>query len=704
MTESEKQELNGLLKERIEAGEILGADRQGRGFICPKCGNGTGRSGKGLKFKAGENLLKCFSCGEAFDPLGALQASEGLPDFSSTLERACQITGFRPSGTSPAPKSNGKGSQSPESVGSHREPPRATTEPQKAPEVDYSGYFEECFSRNDGSYLLSRGISEEVQIKHRIGYDPKWENPTSPKDSRIPRLIIPTSPTSYVARKAGPVSPNFDDRIRKAGSLHLLNEETLNDPEDLRPCFVVEGEIDALSLETIGERAVALGGTSGKDRLLELLRGATTPPVLILALDNDGPGRDAQDGKRDPQTGYLDPNDKGLYMELLSRGLSVFEADYSGERWTRKEDKERGIPKPLKDVNDFLIESRDAFEEWASQQVERTLSKFQEERESYLSESSDALDFFDRETEKISRPVPTGFQKLDRLLGGGLRVGLTTIGAGTSFGKTALTMQIAENMNRNGQDVLFFSLEMGANELRARSLSRLTAEILDAPHYSGAPASTFSDILNYRNLQNESQRSTIREARELYRSYCSRLRIIESQGSFSVEDVRRAVSRHRRLTGRVPVVFIDYLQVLHPLNPRESEKQQTDKNILELRRLAREFETPVVVLSSLNRAGYKKRPTLESFKESGGVEYGSDIVLMLSFEMKDDYFIETTDEETGKKKKVYDYDRAKRETPRSMLLSLLKNRNGNPTGVVPVWSYAKFSLFTERTSEESSGA
>ena len=697
MTESEKQELNGLLKERIEAGEILGHDRQGKGFICPKCGNGTGRSGNGLHFKTGELLLKCFSCGEAFDPLGALQVSEGLPDFSSTLERACQITGFRPS-ESPAPKkSNGKGPQSPESVGGHNQATIKPKTPHKAPEVDYSGYFEECFARNDGEYLKSRGISEEVQISHKIGYDPKWENPTSPKDPRLPRLIIPTSRTSYVARKAGPVSPTFDDRIRKAGGLHLLNEETLNDGADSRPCFIVEGEIDALSLEEIGQRALALGGTSGKDRLLDLLKGATTPPVLILALDNDGPGKDAQDGKRDPSTGYLDPNDKGLYMELLSRGLSVFEADYSGERWTRPE-------KPLKDANDFLLEDRGAFEEWASQQVELTRAKFQEERDFYLSESSDALDFFDRETDRISRPVPTGFQKLDRLLGGGLRVGLTTLGAGTSFGKTALTMQIAENMNRNGQDVLFFSLEMGANELRARSLSRLTAEILDAPHYSGAPASTFSDILNYRNLQNESQRSTIQEARDLYRTYCPRLRIIESQGEFSVEDVRRAVSRHRRLTGRVPVVFIDYLQVLHPLNPRESEKQQTDKNILELRRLSREFETPVVVLSSLNRAGYKKRPTLESFKESGGVEYGSDIVLMLSFEMKDDYYIETTDEETGKKKKVYDYDRAKRETPRSMLLSLLKNRNGNPTGVVPVWSYAKFSLFTERTSEESSGA
>ena len=665
MTEQEKQELNNLLKERIEAGEILGADRQGRGFICPKCGNGTGRSGKGLKFKPGENLLKCFSCGEAFDPLGALQASEGLPDFASTLERACQITGFRPSGTSPAPKSNGKGSQSPESVGSHREPPKATTEPQKAPEVDYSDYFEECFARNDGSYLSSRKISEEVQIKHRIGYDPNYKN------EGVGRLIISTSRSSFVGILTDRTKEDKSrhPKAKAEGSRHLLNEETLNDGADPRPCFVVEGEIDALSLETIGERAVGLGGLGNKTRLLDLLKGATTPPVLILALDNDGPGRDAQDGKRDPQTGYLDPNDKGLYMELLSRGLSVYVADYSGERWTRKE-------KPLKDVNDFLIESRESFEEWASEQVERTRSKFQEERESYLSESSDVLDFFDRETEKISRPVPTGFPRLDRLLGGGLRVGLTTLGAGTSFGKTALTMQIAENMNRSGQDVLFFSLEMGANELRARSLSRLTAEILDAPHYSGAPASTFSDILNYRNLQNESQRSTIREARELYRSYCPRLRIIESQGDFSVEDVRRSVSRHRRLTGRVPVVFIDYLQVLHPLNPRESEKQQTDKNILELRRLAREFETPVVVLSSLNRAGYKKRPTLESFKESGGVEYGSDIVLMLSFEMKDDYFIETTDDETGKKKKVYDYDRAKRDNPRSMLLSLLKTGTG----------------------------
>ena len=58
MTESEKQELNGLLKERIEAGEILGHDRQGKGFICPKCGkNSKGETPEECKTRMGRDFF-----------------------------------------------------------------------------------------------------------------------------------------------------------------------------------------------------------------------------------------------------------------------------------------------------------------------------------------------------------------------------------------------------------------------------------------------------------------------------------------------------------------------------------------------------------------------------------------------------------------------------------------------------------------------
>ena len=694
MTDSEKEQLREQLKIELQNGRILSRDRLGKGFICPKCGNGSGKHGDGIHFKRGGDLLTCFSCGVSFDVFEALGAQEGLSDFGEILARACQITGFTPSEGITAPKTHAEGPRSPKSVEGRIEDgigQKRAQNAKKPPKKDYSVYIEECLLRNDGSYLRGRGISDELQFSHKIGIDPSY------KGEGVERLVIPNLTSEGVCRSFVEILTDRtkeDPRHPKAkasdGERFLFNEDTLRDTKDPRPCFVVEGEIDALSLEEIGQRAVGLGGTGGKRRLVELVKGLTFPPVLILALDNDEAGRLAQYGKTDPSTGYQDPTDRGLLMELSELGFPVYEAKYTGERWKRQEN-------PLKDVNDFLVEDRGAFEEWAQEQVQQTTASLDHEKESYLRESEEALLEFDLQNQKIAKPIPTGFRQLDKILGGGLRVGLTTLGAGTSFGKTALSMQIAESMVRNsGEDVLFFSLEMGKNELRARSLSRLTAELLKIPNYSVAPACSFSDVLNGSRLVNEAQIKTLGEARELYSSYCRGLRILESQGEFSVEDVRRAVARHKRLTGRTPVVFIDYLQILHPLNPRESEKQQTDRNILELRRIAREFEAVVVVLSSLNRAGYKKKPTLESFKESGGVEYGSDIVLMLSFELRDDLFIETIDEETGKKKRVYDYDRAKAESPRKMLLSLLKNRNGNPTGVVKVDSYSRYSLFTER--------
>ena len=70
--------------------------------------------------------------------------------------------------------------------------------------------------------------------------------------------------------------------------------------------------------------------------------------------------------------------------------------------------------------------------------------------------------------------ISTGFEILDDKLDGGLYPGLYVIGAISSLGKTTLVLQIADQIAKAGQDVLFFSLEMARNELMAKSISRQT--------------------------------------------------------------------------------------------------------------------------------------------------------------------------------------------------------------------------------------
>ena len=168
----------------------------------------------------------------------------------------------------------------------------------------------------------------------------------------------------------------------------------------------------------------------------------------------------------------------------------------------------------------------------------------------------------------------------------------------------------------------------------------------------------------------------------MYGSYGEHIFILEGVGSIGVTQIREAVEKHIRLAGRVPVVFVDYLQLLAPANPRMTDKQAVDHAVLELKRISRDFRTPVVVVSSFNRESYKNRVTMAAFKESGGIEFCSDVLIGLQLE--------------GVEGKDFDVDAAKQQNPRKVEAVILKNRNG-PTGDTLLFSfYAKYNYFEEK--------
>jgi replicative DNA helicase len=166
-----------------------------------------------------------------------------------------------------------------------------------------------------------------------------------------------------------------------------------------------------------------------------------------------------------------------------------------------------------------------------------------------------------------------------------------------------------------------------------------------------------------------------------YSKYAQNIYISEGIGDIGVEQVRQTVKKHILFTGRTPVVIIDYLQILAPYSERATDKQNTDKAVMELKRISRDYKTPVICISSFNRANYKEAVTMEAFKESGAIEYSSDVLIGLQLK--------------GAGEKNFDANEAKRKDPREIELVILKNRNGRTGGKIIFNYYPLFNYFRE---------
>lgn len=136
-----------------------------------------------------------------------------------------------------------------------------------------------------------------------------------------------------------------------------------------------------------------------------------------------------------------------------------------------------------------------------------------------------------------------------------------------------------------------------------------------------------------------------------------------------VEQIREGVKQHIAVTGARPLVIVDYLQILTPNEEgRYTDKQIIDKAVLELKCISRDFKVPVIAVSSFNRACYNTSVTMEAFKESGAIEYSSDVLLGLQLE--------------GAGNKDFNVDKAKGQSTRKIELVILKNRNGRTGGKI----------------------
>lgn len=309
----------------------------------------------------------------------------------------------------------------------------------------------------------------------------------------------------------------------------------------------------------------------------------------------------------------------------------------------------------------------------------------EQKKQLYLNNSTEKqLESFleDIKDESLVKPIPTGFKLLDETLNGGIKQGLYAIGAISSLGKTTLVHQIADNLAKDGHDVLFFSLEMDKSQMLSKSLSRLSYQIAEE---EGKDTDKFalchSDIVQAYKLQGK-QVEMLDTAVELYKANYAR-NIRYEYGAKSGEEIARVVDNHIKYTEKKPIVIVDFLQYVK--GTKQDARMATNDNVAILKDLVVKHGIPVILISSFNRSSYKTQASMESFKESGEIEYISDVLIGLQLKgcqgEGNDIQIEI--------------DKAKAEPVRSVELKLLKQRDGIATKTINFEYKPRFNYFKE---------
>lgn len=302
---------------------------------------------------------------------------------------------------------------------------------------------------------------------------------------------------------------------------------------------------------------------------------------------------------------------------------------------------------------------------------------------------SDCAALFTREgIEAVSSErVPTGFPALDHSLNGGLFNGLFVLGAVPGLGKSTLALQIAYNLSAGGYPVLYFSLEMNRMWITAKSLCRADFALHRRPGFQAA------DLLSRGRTFSDWEWERIAQARALVEREGRNLYFYEQGPELSnVGQLRRHVRAFRdwyrgRGGSRPILVVVDYLQILAPrdASAKFSDKQVVDDNVRELCAIRDQEQVMVLLISALNRFSYNKEISLESFKESGSIEYSADVILGMQYQGL----------EQVKGKNAFSLETAKARNPRQLELTLLKMRYGRDGIRIPLEFYSGSSYFQE---------
>lgn len=218
--------------------------------------------------------------------------------------------------------------------------------------------------------------------------------------------------------------------------------------------------------------------------------------------------------------------------------------------------------------------------------------------------------------------VPSHFADLDKKLNGLNNSNLMILAARPAMGKTALALNIAENVCfKSNMPVGIFSLEMSAEQLVHRIIC--------------SQSQVESNKIKTGSLDNREFQRIVQCVGEMQ----NHVMIIDDQAGLKITDLR-ARARRMKESYNIGFLVIDYLQLISGSGSRNSENRQSEISEISrmLKNLARELDIPVLCLSQLSRKVEERqghRPVMSDLRESGSIEQDSDIVMFL---MRREYY------------------------------------------------------------------
>lgn len=275
------------------------------------------------------------------------------------------------------------------------------------------------------------------------------------------------------------------------------------------------------------------------------------------------------------------------------------------------------------------------------------------------------LTMIDADADEVRR-IKTGYHDLDDMAPV-KRQQVIVVAARPSLGKSAFAMNLMENLS-SGDGALrgvFFTLEMSRLELGERMLCSASGIPIRALRQPG--------LLTSHDRKRIIEASSALSTMPIY---------IDDTPGRNVNDIAAVCRRFKRdaRKGGLDYVIVDYLQIIEPEASKEHREVQVSTMSRRLKRLARELDAPIFLLSQLNRQTEEtkdNRPRLRHLRESGAIEQDADQVWFLH---RDDYYAGSEYEKqlAGNKAEV-----------------IVAKQRGGPTGTV------KLVFFKERCRFEN---
>jgi replicative DNA helicase len=203
----------------------------------------------------------------------------------------------------------------------------------------------------------------------------------------------------------------------------------------------------------------------------------------------------------------------------------------------------------------------------------------------------------------------TGLHDLDRMTAGLHGGEMTVIAARPSVGKTALAIQITENLARKGNNILYVSREMSDEQIAERMLVKATE--IDG------------NLVRLGNLKDEHWVSIANALGPL----CE-LPIRLDSTTTEIQQLRTKVRKLWK-RGLCDVLIVDYLQLMMCSDNLQSREQEVARISRIFKLMSLEFDIPVIVLSQLKRTADTRAPKLSDLRESGAIEQDADNVIFI---------------------------------------------------------------------------